>query len=97
MRNKDAIHTFLGFGQESRLNVFCLVVHWGAFGHTPTEMIENLGISNATLFPHLKGLFKAKLLLVGRQSQNLIYRLNAQIIESLSEFLIEKCCRGRAV
>ncbi len=96
MKNIDAINAFLALGQETRLNIFRLIVQRGDVGLTPSQLIEKLGIPNATLSFHLKELVSAKLLLVERQSRNLIYRPNAELVEDLSEFLLENCCGGNA-
>ncbi len=95
MNNQDAITAFLALGQESRLNIFRLVVQRGDTGLTPSELIEQLGIPNATLSFHLKELTRAGLLLVERQSRNLIYRPNATLVQELSGFLLENCCGGK--
>ena len=95
MNNHEAISAFLALGQETRLNVFRLIVQRGDIGLTPSQMIEKLGIPNATLSFHLKDLVNAKLLLVERQSRNLIYRPNADLVQKLSEFLLDNCCGGQ--
>jgi len=95
MKNSQAISAFLALGQETRLNVFRLIVQRGDVGLTPSEIIENLGIPNATLSFHLKDLADADLLLVERQGRNLIYRPNAQQVQQLSEFLLDNCCGGK--
>jgi DNA-binding transcriptional ArsR family regulator len=96
MKNESAISAFLALGQESRLNVFRLIVQRGDVGLTPSEIIEKLGIPNATLSFHLKELVTANLLLVERQSRNLIYRPNPEIVQQLSGFLLENCCGGKS-
>ena len=96
MKNTDAITAFLALGQETRLNLFRLIVQKGDIGLTPSQIIEKLGIPNATLSFHLKELVNAKLLEVERQSRNLIYRPNADLVNSLSDFLLENCCGGNA-
>ncbi|QWD72391.1 helix-turn-helix transcriptional regulator [Polynucleobacter sp. UB-Raua-W9] len=95
MKNTQAISAFLALGQETRLNVFRLIVQRGDKGLTPSEIIEKLGIPNATLSFHLKDLLDAELLLVERQSRNLIYRPNAEQVLKLSEFLLDNCCGGK--
>ena len=94
MKNENAINAFLALGQETRLNVFRLIVQRGDTGLTPGDIVETLGIPNATLSFHLKELVNAELLLVERQSRNLIYRPNAQLVEELSSFLLDNCCGG---
>ena len=96
MKNTIAVQAFLALGQESRLNIFRLIVQKGDLGLTPGQIIEKLGIPNATLSFHLKELVQANLLLVERQSRNLIYRPNAGLVEELSGFLLENCCGGAA-
>ena len=96
MKNTDAISAFLALGQESRLNIFRLIVQKGDVGLTPTQIIEKLGIPNATLSFHLKELVLANLLLVERQSRNLIYRPNASLVQDLSAFLLDNCCGGQS-
>lgn len=96
MKNADAINAFLALGQETRLNIFRLIVQRGDVGLTPGQVIEKLGIPNATLSFHLKELVSASLLLVERQSRNLIYRPNARLVQDLSRFLLENCCGGKS-
>lgn len=95
MKNTNAIAAFLALGQESRLNIFRLIVQRGELGLTPGEIIEKLGIPNATLSFHLKELVQANLLLVERQSRHLIYRPNASLVQDLSAFLLDNCCGGQ--
>ncbi len=96
MNNQDAIAAFLALGQETRLNIFRLIVQRGASGLTPSDLLEQLGIPNATLSFHLKELTRAGLLQVERQSRHLIYRPNAVLVQSLSDFLLEDCCGGQS-
>lgn len=95
MKNTDAIAAFLALGQDSRLNVFRLIVQRGEAGLSPSEVIEKLGIPNATLSFHLKELLRARLLVVERRGRNLIYQANAAIVQELSAFLLENCCGGK--
>ena len=96
MENKIAINAFLALGQETRLNVFRLIVQKGDTGLTPKGMIETLGIPNPTLSFHLKELTHAGLVSVERQSRNLIYKPNPQIIQDLTNFLLDNCCGGKS-
>ena len=96
MKNSEAVSAFLALGQESRLNVFRLIVQRGDIGLTPSQIIEKLGIPNATLSFHLKELYQSNLITVERQSRNLIYRPNAELVQNLSEFLLDNCCGGKS-
>jgi DNA-binding transcriptional ArsR family regulator len=73
-----------------------LIVQRGDVGLTPTQIIEKLGIPNATLSFHLKELYQSNLITVERQSRNLIYRPNAKLVQNLSEFLLDNCCGGKS-
>jgi ArsR family transcriptional regulator len=95
MKNTEAVSAFVALGQESRLNVFRLIVQRGDVGLTPSQIIEKLGIPNATLSFHLKELYQSNLITVERQSRNLIYRPNAKLVQNLSEFLLDNCCGGK--
>jgi predicted transcriptional regulator len=96
MKNTEAVQAFVALGQESRLNVYRLIVQKGDSGLTPTQIIEKLGIPNATLSFHLKELVSAQLLKVERQSRHLIYRPNTKLVGDLSKFLLENCCGGKS-
>ncbi|MEO0318357.1 MAG: hypothetical protein RL404_2034 [Pseudomonadota bacterium] len=95
MKNSDAIAAFLALGQESRLNVFRMIVQRGDTGLMPSEIVERLGMPNATLSFQLKELLRAGLLLVERRGRNLVYRPNAARVHALSDFLLENCCGGQ--
>lgn len=95
MKNPDAIAAFLALGQETRLNTFRLIVQRGDAGLRPAQLVELLGIPNATLSFHLKELTRANLLVVERQSRHLIYRPNASLVQALSAFLLDDCCGGK--
>jgi ArsR family transcriptional regulator len=94
MKNTSAVLAFTALGQESRLNVFRLIVQRGDKGVTPSEIIELLGIPGATLSFHLKELTNAGLVSFERQSRSLIYRPEPQFIRELIDFLAENCCGG---
>jgi DNA-binding response OmpR family regulator len=96
MENKTAVRAFLALGQETRLNIFRLIVQRGDTGLCPSQLQELLGVPGATLSFHLRELCAAGLLLVQRQSRNLVYRADADFTQSLQGFLIENCCGGQA-
>lgn len=96
MTNDKAILVLLALGNESRLNVFRLIVQRGDVGLTPKEIIELLGIANATLSYQLKELLQANVISVERQGRRLLYRPNAQLVQNLTEFLLNNCCNGKS-
>lgn len=94
MKNTVAVAAFTALGQESRLNIFRLIVQRGHVGVTPTEIVELLGIPGATVSFHLRELLKAGLISCERQSRSLIYRPEPSFIGELVDFLSENCCGG---
>ncbi len=96
MNNIDAMAAFLALGQETRLNLFRLIVQRGDAGLRPAQLVEQLGIPNATLSFHLKELTRAQLLRVERQSRHLVYRPNVARVQALSAFLLDNCCGGKS-
>jgi len=95
MRNNIAVAAFTALGQESRLNVFRLIVQRANIGVTPSEIIELLGIPGATLSFHLKELTNAGLISFERQSRSLIYKPEPVFVNKLINFLSENCCGGQ--
>lgn len=94
MKNSVAVSAFTALGQESRLNVFRLIVQRANKGVTPSEMVVLLGIPAATLSFHLKELLSAGLVRVTREGRNLIYQPEFALINELVGFLSENCCGG---
>ncbi len=96
MDNNVAARAFIALGQETRLNIFRLIVQRGSEGLCPSQMQELLGVPAATLSFHLRELVSSGLLSVERQSRNLIYRPNGNFTNELIGFLVDNCCGGKS-
>jgi len=96
MENITAVKAFLALGQDTRLNIFRLIVQRGEGGLCPSQIQELLGLPAATLSFHLRELASAGLLTVERQSRNLIYRADGAFTNRLIEFLVDNCCGGKS-
>lgn len=81
--------------QESRLELFRLLVSCGHDGLPAGKIAEELGIPNATLSFHLKELLNAGLVDQRREGRSLIYSFNVEAVRTLLAFLMEDCCQGR--
>ena len=80
--------------QETRLDVFRLLVRRGPEGLSAGQIGGTLGIVPATLSFHLAQLSHAELIDMRRDGRFLIYAVAYPAIRGLLRFLIEDCCRG---
>lgn len=92
MKSKDAVRALSALAQESRLEVFRLLVRTGAGGLAAGELSERLGLPPATMSFHLKELTNAGLLASRRESRSIIYSADFANMQSLINFLLENCC-----
>jgi DNA-binding transcriptional ArsR family regulator len=94
MEKKAALAALTGLSQESRLDIFRLLVEQGPEGMPAGMISERLGIANATLSFHLKELSHARLV-SGRQAGRFIYySANFTSVNGLVDYLTENCCKG---
>lgn len=92
MKSKDAVTALGALAQESRLEVFRLLVRRGPKGMTPGELSEKLSIPGATMSFHLKELSNSGLITSRRESRSIIYSADFARMQELLGFLMENCC-----
>ena len=92
MKSTDAVKALGALAQESRLDVFRLLVRKGAKGMAAGELSEHFGLPPATMSFHLKELTNAGLIASRRESRSIIYSANYQNMQALMNFLLENCC-----
>ena len=93
MEKRRALAALSGLSQESRLDVFRLLVEKGPQGMPAGAIAERLGMPNATLSFHLKELSHAGLV-DGRQAGRFIYySANFATVKGLVDYLTENCCK----
>jgi len=95
MEEKQALGALAAIAQESRLQVFRLLVHSGTTGQSAGQIAEALEIPPPTLSFHLKELLRAGLIADRREGRSIIYSLNVAVVRALLGFLLEDCCGGR--
>jgi DNA-binding transcriptional ArsR family regulator len=78
--------------QESRLEVFRILVKRGPDGYTPGELAEKLGVPSPTLSFHLKELQHAELVESRRDGRFIYYSANFDTMHGLVDFLTDHCC-----
>jgi DNA-binding transcriptional ArsR family regulator len=94
MEKRKALSALAGLSQESRLDIFRLLVERGPEGMSAGAIGERLGVPNATLSFHLKELSHAGLV-TGRQAGRFIYYSpNFATVNALVDYLTENCCKG---
>ena len=94
METKNAVTALAALAQESRLEVFRLLVQTGPDGMAAGDVAERLEISPATLSFHLAQLRHAGLIAVRRDGRSLIYSTDYDGMNELMSFLTENCCGG---
>ncbi len=94
MEKQDAIAALGALAQETRLDVFRLLVREGPEGLPAGEIGEALALPAATLSFHLKELRSAGLVACERAGRSRIYRADFDAMNDLLGFLTENCCQG---
>jgi ArsR family transcriptional regulator len=94
MEKQDALAALAALSQETRLDVFRLLVEHGAEGLAAGGIAESLRVPAATLSFHLKELKSARIVRCRRESRSLIYSADFAAMGSLVDFLSENCCRA---
>jgi DNA-binding transcriptional ArsR family regulator len=93
---KSSVITALGaLAQETRLDIFRLLVEKGPEGLPAGEVGQRLGQPSPTLSFHLNQLRFAGLVSSRRESRSIIYSANFKMMNELLAYLTENCCGGR--
>lgn len=96
METSDVIRSLAALAQESRLEVFRLLVEAGPGGLPAGRIGDSLGLPSATLSFHLSQLRQAGLVGFQRRGRSLIYAVEFAAMNELIAFLTLNCCRGDA-
>jgi DNA-binding transcriptional ArsR family regulator len=96
MEKSDAIAALGALAQETRLDVFRLLVQAGMAGMPAGQIGERLGLPSATLSFHLNQLRHAGLVSFRREGRSLIYVAAYGAMNDLLAYLTENCCQGDA-
>src|SRR5579864_6809950 len=95
MESSDAILIFSALAQETRLEVFRLLVKSEPDGMPAGEIARELAVPHNTMSSHLGVLSRAGLVSAERRSRSIVYRVDLERIRDVVGFLLQDCCGGR--
>ena len=96
MEQQQAVAALAALAQDTRLEVFRLLVRAGRAGLPAGRIGERLGLPAATLSFHLAQLRQAGLVTCRRDGRSLIYGAALGAMAALLGYLTENCCEGEA-
>ncbi|HEY0268521.1 MAG TPA: metalloregulator ArsR/SmtB family transcription factor [Methyloradius sp.] len=94
MEKLIAVAALDALAQETRLDIFRLLVQAGAAGMAAGAIGEKLGVPNATLSFHLQQLRHADLATTERKGTTILYKAHYSMMNGLIAYLTEHCCQG---
>jgi DNA-binding transcriptional ArsR family regulator len=94
MEKELALTALAALSQETRLDVFRLLVREGADGLAAGEIAARLGVVQNTMSAHLGILARAGLIAPTRRGRSIAYAANMAGVRDLLAFLLEDCCQG---
>jgi DNA-binding transcriptional ArsR family regulator len=95
MESKHAVTALGALAQDSRLQVYRLLVQAGPQGLAATQIAERLGVPANTLSFHLKTLSHAELVQSRQAGRFIYYSTNYEQMNALLGFLTENCCGSK--
>src|ERR1700685_4577881 len=96
MKKPDAVAALAALAQDSRLDVYRLLVQAGPEGMPAGRVAEELDLAPNTLTFHFDRLRDAGLVTVRREGRSMIYAARFEVMNGLLGFLTENCCQGAA-
>ena len=94
MKKDHVVAALAALAQDSRLDVFRLLVQAGPEGLSAGRVAETLGVAPNTLTFHFDRLRDAGLVTVRRNGRSMIYAARFEAMNDLVSFLTENCCQG---
>jgi DNA-binding transcriptional ArsR family regulator len=94
MEKSAAVAALAALAQETRLDIFRLLVQAGTDGLPAGQIGERLHLPSATLSFHLNQLKHNGLVGCRREGRSLIYSAAYAAMNDLLTYLTENCCQG---
>ncbi len=95
MKKEAAVQALGALAQETRIEIFRLLVQAGPAGLPAGIIGARLGLPSPTLSFHLNQLRFAGLVSSRRESRSIIYSAKFGTMNQLLAYLTENCCGGR--
>jgi ArsR family transcriptional regulator len=94
MEKSDAVAALAALAQDSRLDVYRLLVQAGPEGMPAGGVASALKLAPNTLTFHFDRLRQAGLVTVRREGRSMIYAARYDTMNGLISYLTDNCCRG---
>lgn len=96
MNTKQAVVKLASLAQETRLQIFRLLVETGSDGLNASAIAKALDLAPATLSFHVAHLARAGLVNARQESRFIFYSVNYSAMDNLIAYLSKNCCQGNA-
>jgi ArsR family transcriptional regulator len=96
MKKQNVVAALAALAQDSRLDVYRLLVQAGPEGMSAGSVAGTLKLPPNTLTFHFDRLREAGLVTVRREGRSMIYAARFDTMNALLGYLTENCCQGRA-
>ena len=94
MEKKQIVTALAALAQQTRLDIFRMLVEEGPRGLAVGVIGERLGVAGATLNHHLTQLNQSGLVSSRRDGRQIIHAADFNQMEDLILFLTKNCCQG---
>src|SRR5258706_484226 len=95
MKIRAAVNSLAALAQETRLNIFRLLVRHVPKGLPAGTIARRLRLPGPTLSFHLNVLAAAELIEPRKNGRSISYSARLDSVNRLTAFLMENCCGGR--
>lgn len=95
MKREEVVAALGALAQDSRLDIFRMLVQKGPDGMPAGEIARRLELPAPTLSFHLGQLKYAGLVSARRHSRSISYAANYATMNTLLQFLTDNCCQDR--